>query len=71
MCIQLAVMLLVTVVGRRARGQTAVKASHNIEEVPYEECQTVRASVGLGRGVVFFLMNTILSVKRRESYDER
>ena len=56
MCIQLAVMLLVTVVGRRAWGQTAVKASHNIEEVPYEECQTVRASVGLGRGVVFFLM---------------
>ena len=58
MCIQLPVMLLVTVVGRRARGQTAVKASHNIEEVPYEECQTVRASVGLGRGVVFFLMSS-------------
>ena len=56
MCIQLLVMLLVMVVGRRARGQTAVKASHNIEEVPYEECQTVKASVGLGQGVVFFLM---------------
>ena len=49
-------MLLVTVVGRRAWGPTAVKASYNIEEVPYEECQTVRASVGLGGGVVSFLM---------------
>ena len=56
MYIQLEVMLLIMVVGRRAQGQMAVKASHNIEEVPYEECQTVKAYVGLGQEVVFFLI---------------
>ena len=54
---------VISVTCSRARGQTTVKASHNIEEVPFEACQTVRATIGLRRGVVFFLMEVSFPTK--------